>query len=452
MRTSQHRSREFRAGPRLAAGGLLAGVAAAALSLALVLVAGPAFAASPAAVPPPSSWNLSLRSTAYLYQIEATRDGSVDEQRFYQYAAGGASGLAGGWLSLRASGRFANAPAGAAPWFDTSRLYSGYLEVRLGSRSRARVGRQFLQAGVAALTLDGAEVSYGRGGPLEAAAWGGARAPYGSALALGDFDRDAAAGARVVVAPDRRVRLAFSGAYRERAGAVAERPVGCEVATTAVRRLTALARAAYDLESDRWARLEAQARWLPAATRPAVTLQYVDRRPSIDAASWFARFDDLGRIRLARGAVRWESRARYGGELEYVGSFVEERAASRLGVALLLPVARVGWSIRTGDAGEENGVYGEAAWQVRPWLRLEGEASYLTYALLQDAPAAQERDLTSLAARARARLRPGLDITAELQRLDNPLYDSDVRLLLGVDLAMARGASRLGLDRGGWRR
>lgn len=450
MRTPQHRSRALRAGPGLAAGGLLAGVAAVAPLLALAMVAGPVSAASPAAVSPPASWNLSLRSTAYLYQTEETRGESVDERRFYQYAAGGASGLAGGWLSLRASGRFANEPAGAAPSFDASRLYSGYLEARLGSRGRARVGRQFLQAGVAALTLDGAEVSYGRGGPFEASAWGGARAPRGGAFALGDFDRDAAAGARVVVAPGRRARLAFSGAYRERAGAVAERPVGCEITTTAIRRLTALARAAYDLESDRWARLEAQARWRPAATRPAVTLQYVDRRPSIDAASWFARFDDLGRIRLARAAVRWESRARYGGELECVGSFVRTRAASRVGLALLLPAARVGWSLRAGDAGEESGVYGEAAWQARPWLRLEGEASYLTYALLQDAPEAQERDLTSLAARARARLRPGFDVMAELQRLDNPLYDSDVRFLLGVDLAAGRGASRLGLDRGGW--
>jgi hypothetical protein len=108
--------------------------------------------------------------------------------------------------------------------------------------------------------------------------------------------------------------------------------------------------------------------------------------------------------------------------------------------------------VRFGDAGEENSLYGEAGWQVRPWLRLEGEASYLTYALIADAPASDERDLTTLAARVRARLRPGLDLTAEVQRLDNPLYSSDVRCLLGVDLAMARGTSRYGLDRGGWLR
>jgi len=409
-------------------------------------------AAEPLPSTRPSSWNVSLRSTAYLYQSEDATGETTDQRRFFQQFAGGVTGLWEGRCAVRVSGRLASTPADAGPGFESSRLYTGYLESRLGSRLRARVGRQFLQAGVAALTLDGAELVLGRGRPVELTAWGGARAPYDGAIALGDLDRDAAAGGRVAVTIGRRHRLAFSGAYRERAGVVAERPVGCEVAATAVRHVSALARVSYDLEGDRWARVEAQARWQPAATRPTLTLQYVDRRPAIDAASWFARFADLDRIRLARGALRWESRARYGGEVEAVGSFVGDRSSTRLGVAVLLPAARLGWSARAGDAGEESGVYGEAAWQARPWLRLEGEASYLTYALLADAPASAERDLTVLAARARARLRPGLDVTAEVQRLADPLYAHDVRLLLGLDLAASRGASRFGLDRGGWLR
>ncbi len=48
------------------------------------------------------------------------------------------------------------------------------------------------------------------------------------------------------------------------------------------------------------------------------------------------------------------------------------------------------------------------------------------------------------------RLRSGLNLTAEVQSLDTPEYDKDVRLLVGVDLAMGRGVSRFGLDRGGW--
>lgn len=183
-----------------------------------------------------------------------------------------------------------------------------------------------------------------------------------------------------------------------------------------------------------------------------MTVQYVDRYPTIDAASWFSRFTGLERIRLARAGVRWESEGRWGGELEGVGAYVGSRTDARMGLAILLPVARVGYSLRTGDGGDENSVYGEAAWQARPWLRLEGEASYLTYALFADAPEDQERDLTTLAARARVELRSGLNVTAEVQSLVNPVYDRDVRVLLGVDLAMGRGASRFGLDQGGWLR
>ena len=46
----------------------------------------------------------------------------------------------------------------------------------------------------------------------------------------------------------------------------------------------------------------------------------------------------------------------------------------------------------------------------------------------------------------------GLRVVAEVQSLENPFFSEDVRVLLGVDLSMARGASRFGLDRGGWLR
>jgi hypothetical protein len=428
------------------------GGAVLAVALGIVAVAGAAGAGELRLLAPEPSWSLGLRSTGYAFQTEDRLGAGADQFRFYQQFAGGVTGLAGGRITLRGSGRFASNPAASSTDFANARLYTGYLEARLGPRGRARVGRQFLQSGVSGLTLDGASLTYGLSRGCEASAWGGARAPLGNAYALGSFDEDIAAGGRFVVALTPAHRLGFSGAYRERDGVVSERPVGFEYTTTAVRHLRALARAAYDLESDRWARLEAQAAWQAAPQRPAVTLQFMDRHPGVDAASWFARFADVRRIRLARGAVRWERRSRYGGELEYVGSFVDTRASSRVGLALLMPNARLGYSVRFGDAGEENSLYGEAGWQAAPWLRIEGEASYLIYALIADAPASDERDLTTLAARVRARLRPGLDLTAEVQRLDNPLYSSDVRCLLGVDLAMARGTSRYGLDRGGWLR
>ncbi|HPF70614.1 MAG TPA: hypothetical protein PLQ13_08105 [Candidatus Krumholzibacteria bacterium] len=407
---------------------------------------------APLPTPPGASWSWSLRSTAYAYQTEDAAGSTSDHLRFFEHYAGTASGLAGGGLTVRIAGRFADALD--RPGWDpaTSRLATGLADLRVGSGLHVQAGRQFLQSGVAGLTLDGARVAYVGRTVSEASAWAGAAAPADHAWAMGSLDDDAAAGGRVVLRAGRGVKVGASAAYRERYGRIAERPVGVDATARLGRHAQALARAAFDLEGDRWQRLEAQARWRPGGGAAELHAQVLDRYPTVDAASWFSRFTDLERVRLARAALRWENPRRYGAEVEYVGSFTGARTDNRVGLAALLPMARVGWSQRVGDAGDESTVYGEVSWQARPWLRLEGEASYLTYALFQDAPADDERDLTTLAGRARIALRSGLNVTAEVQSLDNPGYDKDVRVLVGVDLAMGRGASRFGLDRGGWLR
>lgn len=401
---------------------------------------------------PKSSWALGMRSTGYAFQTEDAAGNTEDHFRFFQHYNGSVSGLAGGAITFRAAGRFANSAVVDYPGFENSRLYTGYMEARLGAHIRARMGRMFLQSGVAGLTLDGAWMSWRRNRNLEVSLWGGGRAPIGHGYEWSDYGQDQAYGARLFFSPARKHRLVLSGAYRERYGEVSESPLGVEYVTTAVQNLRALARLIYDSETDRWSRLEAQGQWRARRGQPVVTFQFVDRHPSVDAQSWFARFTDLERISLLRSAVSWRNVNEYGGEVEYVGSFVGSRSSSRVGLAALLPLGRIGYSLRVGDQGDENSVYGDFGWDTTSWLRLEAEASYLTYALFSDAPTESERDLTTLAGRLCARLRPGLNLTAEVQSMKNPLYDSDVRFLLGIDMAMARGTSRLGLDRGGWLR
>jgi hypothetical protein len=422
-----------------------------AAGLAFALLAAGTAAAEDAAVPP-STWSLGLRATGYTYQTEDATGATENHTLFYEHYAGSAAGLAGGVLTVRAAGRFAETPPGAPLDPERSRLALGLVEAKLGPALRVQLGRQFLQSGVAGLTLDGARAVWRGRRIAEASVWGGAAAPADHAWEPGSLDESAAAGGRIVLRTPGTSRLGFSAAYRERYGVVAERPVGADWAGALGRDLRALARTTYDLEGDRWMRLEAQLRWRPRRGRTEVHVQALDRHPSVDAASWFSRFTDLERIRLVRAGLRWENEKRFGAEVEYVGSFTGARTANRAGLAVLLPGARIGYSLRVGDAGDESSFFGEAAWQARRWLRLEAEAAYLTYALFQDAPADQERDLTTLAARARVGLRPGLNLTAEVQSLSNPGYDQDVRVLVGLDAAMGRGASRFGLDRGGWLR
>jgi len=402
--------------------------------------------------PPPTNWQLGYKATGYSFQTENRGGRTNDHYHHFHGISGRASGLAGGWLSVRGAGRFTGDQLADVNPDQQSKLYTGLFEAQVKPGLKALVGRQFVASGVASLTLDGALVNFRPDRAWDLTAWAGAKAPTSHAFELGEFDQDTALGGRVSYRANPRWRLGVSSAYRERSGQIAERPLGANVVGRVGRHTRVFGRVAYDLEQSRWARVQAQGQWRHSAQSPVVDLQYIDRHPSVDAASWFSRFTTLERIRLARLAVRHELSSHFGGEFEYLGSFVGERTSSRVGAAVLVPGGRVGYSVRLGDAGEEDRLFGEFSHQVTRWLELGAEASLLTYALLQDAPADQERDLTTLAARARVDLRPGLRILAEVQSLDNPLYSEDVRFLMGLDISMARGNSRFGLDRGGWLR
>jgi len=404
----------------------------------------------PAAAAPLPSWQVTYKATGYSFQTENSAGKTLDHYHHFQSLSGTASGLAGGKLTFRGAGRFAGDQLADINAPEQAKLYTGLAEMRFNPKFKALLGRQFVTAGVTSLTLDGALLNYRLNRTWNLSAWAGAKAPTTLAFELGEFGDDTALGARATFRPTAKWRLGFSASQRERGGQVAARPVGAEVMTRAIKNTRAFGRFSYDTEQELLARLQAQAQWRRSATSPVVDLQYIDRYPTVDAASWFSRFTDLKRIRLARAAVRHELPSRFGGEFEYLGSFVGERASSRLGLAALVPGGRIGYSVRLGDAGEENRLYGEFGHGVTPWLWLGAEATVMTYALMNDAPTDQERDLTALVGRARIDLREGVRLLAEVQSLANPDYDHDVRFLLGLDVSMARGSSRLGVDRGGW--
>ncbi len=213
---------------------------------------------------------------------------------------------------FRASGRFADTPADAGPAFAAARLHTGLLEARLGSRL-AR-GRRPPVPAVRGGRPDPGRLRarwHGAAG-TEVTAWGGAAVPFRHAFDVADFDRDAAAGAQVSLRPGRGQRLAavrrLPRALRPRG-----RPPGgpgvhhhrrAPPARPGPGRLRPGGRAL--------AKLELQGQWRPAAGRPVATLQFVDRRPSIDAASWFSRFTGLKRIRLARAVGALDERRALG--------------------------------------------------------------------------------------------------------------------------------------------
>jgi hypothetical protein len=430
--------------PRTALGGARLGV----LSVGVVLacLSGPVPAAADS-----GSWWLDLSTTGYAYQTLDAAGAEVDHLEGYQHLSGAVSGLASGRMTLRFSARLADDLRTDAAGLDAARLHGAQLLWRPSRALRLTAGRQFLQAGAASLVLDGLRGDYRPSARWQATAWFGARAPYDLAFDPGCWRDDTVAGARLTTTLSRTLRLGLSTAYRERGGRIAERPLGLDAALTPSRELRFSGRADYDLEREQWRRSEIQALWRAAGQRPEIRLQALGRRPSIDAASWFSRFSAAERIRLLRLVVHREFRPGWGGEAEYVGTQVDERGSTHLGLAAVLPLGRVGWSVRSGDAGDENGLYGEVGARLADWLHVAGTASHLTYSFWENDPLTDDHAITTLTARLRADLKPGLRVTAAIQRLETPDTAHDVRLLLGVNLSAASGAARFGLTEGGER-
>ncbi len=420
----------------LAAGG-------AAWLVALVMVSMPAGATEP--VP---SWDARLRTTGYLYQ-ENLGDGSqADHFGFFEHYDVGLRSLAGGHLDLRVSGRVSDDLASATNPREDHRLYVGYAGLRWERwRGRARLGRQYLVEGSHQLVFDGLWVSMAPNRRWQIHAWGGAQAPLRRNLEAGDLGDDTAAGIRVLGRIGRRSRFSAWFAQTDRRGVTTARPLGAEIASTPSPALRGLLRVAYDTELEEWTKLQAQAQIQPWADLPLLQVQYVDRQPRVDPGSYFySHFSEFfERIRLLRGTVRYRNPRGFGAEAEVFGGFVDKREWGRWALAVLLPHGRVGYSYRTGDAGDQDRLYGDLDLDLLPWLRLTGGASYTEYALLEQPTSADERELITAFGRLRAQIRPGARFSIEVQSIDDPFDSKDTRLLLGLDLGASRGPAAFGL-------
>jgi hypothetical protein len=218
-----------------------------------------------------------------------------------------------------------------------------------------------------------------------------------------------------------------------------------------VRGLRTFARGEYETEGEFWRRAEVLGDYIPRRGSPwQFRAQFLDRAPRIDNTSYFARFDVQERIRAARASVRYQMPNGFGAELESYSGIIDTRTSTRVGGAFLFRYGRVGYSALFGDSGEKSQWYGDFYAPVTTWAKVNAGAVVATYALFEDAPESEERDLVTLFARATVDLLHGVRGLVEVQGLKNPDFDEDVRLLLGLDLLAGRGASNFGMAQGGW--
>jgi hypothetical protein len=309
----------------------------------------------------------------------------------------------------------------------------------------------FLHEGPASATLDGLYLSVTPIRRVELRLWGGVRAPADLAWELEKLDERAAYGGRLLGTVTPKLRLGLSAAQWDEGGQVAARPVGLEITWFPLQGLRTFARGEYETEGEFWRRAELLGDYVPRRGSPwQFRAQFLDRAPRIDNTSYFARFDVQERIRAARASVRYQMENGLGGEVESYTGVIDKRTSARLGAAFLFRYGRIGYSALFGDSGERSQWYGDVYAPVTDWAKVNAGAVIATYALFENAPENEQRDLVTLFARATMDLLHGVRCLVEVQGLKNPDFDEDVRLLVGLDLLAGRGATNFGIGRGGW--
>jgi hypothetical protein len=399
--------------------------------------------------PAPITWSTQLRSTAYFFQqAEPGQTEVLDRLPIYEQVDAGVGGMLDGKLDMRFSGRYAKDAQfdGGVP--EEGKWFVGYARLRLKpGRTQIRVGRQFIQEGSYFATLDGGWLSFRPHPQWRIHAWTGSTASATREFKFGD---DFRMGARVLWLANSRLRLGVLGGHRTRDGKTLSTPLGAEAVLSPLLPLRSLVRANYDLETEELDRFDAMLMWRKRPDLPEAQIQYILRRQEYESGSWWEQFrKNLHAVQLLRGSVRWRNARGLGGELQGFGSFIDERKTGQIGAAFLAPHLRLGAGFLGGDAGEQVRVFGDVDWAFAHRLDLSAGAAFVEYAIVEDPADSQMRDLTTYYARAKLMIVPGAELMTELQVLDNPFYNHDVRLLVGLDLSAGRGASRYGLGSGG---
>ena len=398
---------------------------------------------------PPLTWSTQLRSTAYfLQQAEPGETEVTDRLPFYEQIDAGVGGMLNGKLDMRFSGRYAKDARFSGGIAQEGKWFVGYARLRLDpGRTQIRVGRQFIQEGTYFATLDGGWLSFRPHRQWRIHAWSGASASPTRDFEFGD---DFRIGARAIWLVNPRLRFALLGAHRTRNGSTLSAPVGAEAVFTLLHDLKSLVRTNYDLQTEELDRVDALFHWQRRTDLPLFQVQYILRRQEYETGSGWEQFrENLHAVQLLRGSVRWRNARGVGAEVLGFSSFIDDRKTGQIGGAFLAPHLRLGAGFLGGDAGEQIRLFGDVDWSFEHRLDLSAGATFIEYALVENPTSSQQRDLTTYYARAELAIVPGAELTAELQILDNPFYNHDVRLLVGLDLAAGRGASRYGLGSGG---
>jgi hypothetical protein len=398
---------------------------------------------------PPVHWSAQLRSTGYfLQQAEPGATEVEDRLPFYEQVDAGVGNLLGGTLDFRFSGRYADDARfdGGVP--QDTKWFVGYANARFQPmHTQVRVGRQFIQEGGLHAALDGGWLSLRPHRQWRMNAWVGSTAPGNRAFEFGD---DVRYGGRVAWKATRQISLGAWGAQRTEDGTTLATEFGGEALVRPLRTLKLLARGTWETERSVLERADVLAVWQHRPDWPQLRGQFVQRSQRYEVGSWWEQFgDDLHDVQLLRGSARWTNEKGIGGELRGFGNYVDDRKNGAVGVGFIAPHLRVGVGYMSGDSGETTRFYGDVDWTFAHRIDVAAGASFESYGVVPDPTDDELRDLVSYYARGEVLILPGVEFMSELQILDNPIYSSDVRLLVGLDLMAGRGASRIGIGSGG---
>ncbi|MDZ7292129.1 MAG: hypothetical protein ONB44_19825 [candidate division KSB1 bacterium] len=330
------------------------------------------------------------------------------------------------------------------------RMYNFHLAWKnIARRAEIRLGRQPIFAGVAAGTIDGAQVKVRVTNWLRLKSFGGSLMPTNQRLKIiEDSGKNYMAGGQALIAPksNLNISLSYFNKHQQRPGYEAERAdsignvftlfvepsdrayeYASVDASWEVKRTSLYGRSDYDLLGDQLTRAEFSVR-SEVSSNLVLSGNYIFRSPRLPWNSIFSAFNVEDNHEVEGGIYyRYKPSLRFYGNL--AGIFYSGDNSRRLTLGFDLNHAGLSFVRRCGYAGDLNGINASFYYPLRQGTVMpSAQLSWASYKL--DTNETSRQSLFSGAAGLLVRPWEVLTIDSQLQYLHNRFYSNDVRFLV----------------------
>lgn len=304
------------------------------------------------------------------------------------------------------------------------RLYNGYLKWERNATS-VSVGRQWLHAGPASMTLDGIKVTQSWDKGFDLTGFVGTETPFTRRFELNGWDETTSGG--VYLRNSAFDKVSFGAGYqqKDRHGELAFREIGLDGTLDLPHGIDLLGRMDLNLLDDNVQRAVLRSRFRTGG-RWGFMGEYRHYKPRLFDRSYFRRFDLKGNDQF-RGGATFHLRPNVTLNAGYTGIFFDGDSDSYLTLGGACPWGSVVWYRGTGTGGDQDGITVSGSYILREVWELFADIDYSLYRWYEDTDRMYDfSSVFGLNWRPSRRMAAGL----EFQNLNNDILSKDFRVLL----------------------